>query len=64
MRGYWSKCSPVATEDPRILKMPVPWDDNQEQQQQWSGTSQSPEDTAVCVAEGREAHKIVNDSDK
>jgi hypothetical protein len=31
----------MAVEDPRRLEIPVPWEDHQEQQQQWSGVSQS-----------------------
>jgi hypothetical protein len=39
MKGYW--WSLVSVEDLSILEMPVPWDDHQEQQQQWSEVNQS-----------------------
>jgi hypothetical protein len=39
MRSYWS--SLVAAENHSILKMPLPWDDHQEQQHQWSRINQS-----------------------
>jgi len=37
MRDY--RRSLVAAEDPRVLEMPIPWYDHQEQQQQWSGST-------------------------
>jgi hypothetical protein len=29
----------VAAKNPSALEMPVPWNDHQEQQQQWSGST-------------------------
>ena len=52
MRGYLSKCSPVAVEDSSVLAMPIPWDDHQNQQQQWSTGNWSLEDK-VCATKGR-----------
>ena len=47
MRGYLWKCSTAAAEDSSVLEMPVPWDDHQEQQQQWSTGSESVEDKLI-----------------
>jgi hypothetical protein len=41
----------MAKENPRVLEMPVPWDDLQEQQQQWSRINQSLE---CCRSRARE----------
>lgn len=39
--AYWWKYNSVTVNDPRIWGMPVPWDGQQEHQQQWSGASQN-----------------------
>ena len=53
-RGYWWKCSLAVAEEPSILEMPLPWDDNQEQHQQWSGGNPEPRRQGMCAAEGRD----------
>ena len=50
MRGYW--WSLITEEDSSVLEMPVPCDDHQEQQQQWSTGSWSLEDK-LCATKGR-----------
>ena len=50
MRGYW--WSLITVEDSSVLEMPVPCDDHQEQQQQWSTGSWSLEDK-LCATKGR-----------
>jgi hypothetical protein len=52
MRSYLWMCSPVAAEDISVLEMPVPWDDHQEQPQQWSTGSWNLEDK-VCATKSR-----------
>ena len=51
-----SAATPVVAENPTILKMPVPRDDHQEQQQQWSGASWSLEDK-LCVLQRAEPER-------
>ena len=46
-----SAATPVVAENPTILKMPVPRDDHQEQQQQWSTGIWNLEDDA-CATKG------------
>jgi hypothetical protein len=49
MRGYWG--SIIAAEDSSVLEMPVPWDDHQEQQHQWSTCCWNLEDK-LCAKKG------------
>jgi hypothetical protein len=46
------KLESVAARNHSSLGMPVQWDDNQDQQHQWSGDSQS-QRQAVCAVAGR-----------
>jgi hypothetical protein len=40
-RPYERLLGSLATvEDPSVLSMPVPWDDHQEQQYKWSGSTE------------------------
>ena len=50
MRGYW--WSLITVEDSSVLEMPVPYDDHQEQQQQWNTGSWILEDK-LCATKGR-----------
>ena len=50
MRGYW--WSLITVGDSSVLEMPVPCDDHEEPQQQWSTGSWSLEDK-LCATKGR-----------
>lgn len=49
--------------DPNSLEMPVPWDNHQEQQQQWSGAGLSFEDQ-LCVLQRAEPEKPLGGAQK
>ena len=52
MQGAYERIlvKPCAVADPSVLEMPIPWDDHQEQQQQWKGVDHSAVDGRTgCV---------------
>jgi hypothetical protein len=53
MRGYWRKYGLVTAEDYIVLEMPLPWNDHQVLQQQWSGNTRNLE-AGLLATEGKD----------
>jgi hypothetical protein len=52
------KVQPSCSERPRTLETPVPWDDPQEQQQQWRGAKGSLEAMYAAGSRAREVTQV------